>query len=1066
LAAVLKCTACQHQNPNSASDCLQCGAKLRTDDSARHDSGERRYLSVLFCDLIDSSSLAEELGPDDYREVVRIVHESSATIVERHGGQVSQYLGDGILVLFGHPRAHEDDAARAVSAALELQAAIPECTAMVRAVVPTFSGELHTRAAIHTGLVAIGEVGAGAHRPVVALGDTVNIASRLQDLAPSDALLITAATRRLIGERFDCEPRGETQIRGIRAPLDVFRVTGARASVRVHDATRRGELTPMVGREDELARIVGRWERVEAGQGQVVVISGDAGIGKSRLLAAVKRYLSVGPRWFEVRGSLYHQASELRPVLDLLEHRVLEGATGSDARLRLKQQLDDAGLDGEQAVRLLGPLLALPQLPTEQINPLLPDEQRRGIIDALVKWVWRLAADAPIVIALEDLQWFDPTSMELLLTLMANLAGRQVLIITTCRSPFQPAWSAQPNELRLGLDPLTRADAQRLVESIAEQHAPPAAVMRELLEKSDGVPLYLEEVTRMFLDAPAAMATVPDTLRELLAARLDRLPERALETVRLGAVIGRHFAIDLLEAASSRSREHIHEDIVTLLDAGVLLREADGYGFKHVLLRDSAYDRMLRTVRQDLHGTVAATLVRRFSYVAETQPELVAYHFTVAGATTDALREWTRAGARSLRNGAHFEAAHHIEQAIQLIERLPQTTDRNQHELGLRSTLGVSLVATRGYASPAVIDNYARARALSDDLRRERKDIPIPVLYGVWGTYLARGDRDATAELAAHWQLVKRAKDPLARHVAHAALGTRAFYLGRFTPALAHFREAMAGFDADKHGVLLRDYGYEGGLYAHLYAACTLCFVGLPDQGRDLMNQALELSHAIGDPYVHATALALGACVARERRESERTRVLAADLVRLATDHQFVMWLGIGHCLSGWSAVSDGDVKGGAEEIQLGLRIWEATGAQLPGTYLRLMLIEAYLAMREVDAALALLDRGLEQCRTTVESYQKPEYYRLKGEMLGVKRDVRGARREILRALKSARGQGATWIELRAALSLARLADAGEGRASADVDAHDVLADVMSRLPEGVGTQEFGQANALLETRV
>ena len=446
--------------------CAQCGRPLRSSSNALlpPDGEERRYLTVLFCDLVDSSSLAEALGPEAYREVIGTVHASSTTIIEHHGGQVSQYLGDGVLALFGYPRAKEDDAARAIHAALELQVAIRTEAARLERRVSGFSGDLHSRAAIHTGLVVVGAVGSGATRSVLAFGDAVNVAARLQERAAPDTLLLTAATRRLLGERFELEPKGQPDIRGLRHRFDTFQVTGTRPAATMHDAARRGELTPMVGRAHELSCIVERWGQAEGSSGQIVIVGGDPGIGKSRLLAAVRRRLSLGSGWFEFRGSLYHQVSELRPVLDFVEQRMLRGATGLDARRQLAAELQAADLDGEEASRLLAPLLALPQLSNEPPMPaVVPDEVRRRILDVLEQWVWRAAASRPIVIAVEDLQWIDPTSIQLLQSLAAKSRDRRVLIVVTCRDLRDVPWPLQPNELRIKLDSLTRADARDLV---------------------------------------------------------------------------------------------------------------------------------------------------------------------------------------------------------------------------------------------------------------------------------------------------------------------------------------------------------------------------------------------------------------------------------------------------------------------------------------------------------------------------------------------------------------------------------------------------------------------------
>jgi tetratricopeptide (TPR) repeat protein len=376
--------------------------------------------------------------------------------------------------------------------------------------------------------------------------------------------------------------------------------------------------------------------------------------------------------------------------------------------------------------------------------------------------------------------------------------------------------------------------------------------------------------------------------------------------------------------------------------------------------------------------------------------------------------------------------------------------------LRLRKDLGVSLIATQGYTSQAVAANYEHALRRSSELNDREQDIPIHVLYGLWGTCLVRGDREATDEFARHFQRVEESPDPLARHVAHSTLGARAFYHGDYTRAMQHCRQAMEIYAPAHHFVLMRDYGYEGAIYSHSYVACILCFTGFPDQALVVVNEALRLSQSVGDPYSNATSLCFAACIARERREPERAMALADELIALATDRQFVMWLGIAHCLRGWSRVAMNDVAGGAEEIRLGLGMWEATGAKVPGTYLRLNLIEAELAGGEIEAGLADVEQGMQQCRRTLECYQEPEYHRLKGELLRRQGNLKRAEREIERALEGARAQGATWVELHAASSLARLATPDRP------DLLSPLAAVYSRLTEGFDTQDVREAATLL----
>ena len=1019
---------------------------------------------MVFCDLVESTSLSEELGPEAYKELADVVYALSRTIITRYGGEVSQYLGDGVLALFGHRGAHEDDAVRAVRAVLEVQAAIRGCGDQVRRHVPDFSRILHSRAAVHTGLVLISDVRESGGRRVAAFGDTVSIAARLQTEAPPDSVVITGPTRRLVGERFVLSAVKVIVIRGIRNPLETFQVTSVGSQVGRLDAARRGAVTPLAGRHDELRALEDTWARVVSGQGQIVVLSGDPGIGKSRLLAELRLRRGLAGRWFELQGSEFFEASELRPVLELLEREVLQGAAGPDARQRLQRAMDNAGVGEADAVRCIASLLSLPSLPEDQPITLLPDQQRRKILDTLVAWVLKLAAERPVVIAFEDIQWADPTTIELLIRLAAAVGAHAVLLLVTCRAPFEPPWVLQPYEQRIAIKPLTGAEARALVASIAVHRLPPEPIVQDVIEKSDGIPLFLEEVTQMFSDSADAVRAVPETLRELLSARLDRLSP-ARDVLRIGSVIGRRFSRELLLAVSEQKPEAIGRSVEILLNSGVLLSDNDGYAFKHMLLRDECYDRVPHTTKAHLHGRVAAALRERFPGLAETRPELVAHHLTEAGAIEPALQEWRRAGARSLNNAAYQEAASLFARALGLCARLPVSTPEERTasvltELELRKDLGISLISTKGYTDPTVEDNYERALRRSAELNASARNvpIPIPILYGLWATYFMRGDRDATDRFAEHFGRVLELTDPLARHVAHSTLGARAFYSGRFSSAIDHFEEAIRLYDPAQHFVLTRDYGYIGGLYSHSYLACVLCFTGFPDRGLALATEAVDLARALRDPYSCASSLAFAACVARERGEPARAKALAGELLELATSHQFILWIGLGLCLSGWSNQAEGDVVGGAEQIRTGFQMYTATGAKLPGQYLRLLLVESEIARGQVADGLAAADVGLKLCAETFDSYLAPEYHRVKGELLALDGAFDGAEVAFQQAIAAARAEGATWMALRAALRLVQLP--GQGLASLRNLA--LLERIVSGVAEGAALKEMAEARALL----
>ena len=681
---------------------------------------ERRQLTVLFCDLVDSTQLAGQLDPEDYRQVVRTYQTTAAQVIQRFDGHIAQYLGDGLLVYFGYPQAHEDDAQRAVHTGLALVEAI-------EALHPHLERDTGVRLAVrvgmHTGLVVVGEVGGGQRQEQLALGDTPNLAARIQSLAAPNTVVISAATQRLVEGYFTCIDLGTHTLKGVATPQSVRRVVRASgAQTRLEVAAPHG-LSPLVGRASEVTLLQERWAQVKEGLGQVVLLHGEAGIGKSRLAQVLKEYVaSDAHSRIECRSSPYYQHTAWYPITDLCERAwQLARDDTPEARLaKVEQALRPYRLNLAEAVPLFATLLALP-LPAERYAPLTlsPQRQRQKTLETILAMVLEQAERQPVLFILEDVHWLDPTTLELLGLLVEQAPTVRLLLLLTCRPTFQSLWEPRSYMTHTTVSRLARPQVEQLAVQVAGGKPLPAVILQQLVDKADGVPLFVEEMTKAVLESGLLKATndhyeltgpvpalaIPATLHDSLMARLDRLGA-AKGVAQLGATIGRQFAYEVLQAVSSLDEATLQHELGRLVEAELVYQRGAPpqatYTFKHALIQDAAYQSLLRSTRQQVHQQIAQVIEARFPALVETQPELVAQHYTAAGCTEPAVVYWQRAGQQASDRSAHLEAISHFTTGIELLTTLPETPEHTQQALTLHIALGAALQVTKGHAAPEV----------------------------------------------------------------------------------------------------------------------------------------------------------------------------------------------------------------------------------------------------------------------------------------------------------------------------------------------------------------------------
>jgi len=1039
---------------------------------------ERRQLTVMFCDLVDSTKLSGQLDPEEYRDVVRAYQSACTEVIRRYDGYIAQLLGDGLLVYFGYPHAHEDDAQRAVRTGLGILAAMGDLnTALQHA-----KGiQLALRLGLHTGLVVVGEMGGAGRQEQLALGEVPNVCSRIEGLAAPNTIAVSEATYRLIQGYFEYQDLGVQTLRGVAEPITVYQILReSGATSRLDVAEPRG-LTPLVGRESEVTLLLERWEQVKAGQGQVMLLSGEPGIGKSRLVQTLKNHVVHEPhtRW-ECRSLSYYQNTALYPLMDLFQ-RTLQwqhDETPDEKLGKLEQPLRQYRLPLEETVPLFAPLLSLP-IPEDRYPPLhlSPQRQRQKTLETIVAILLELAEHQPVLFILEDLHWTDPTTLELLNLLIEQTPTASMLVLLTCRPHFQPAWHHRSYLTEIPVNRVSHAQVEQIVAGISDGKTLPAEVLQQIIAKTDGVPLFVEEMTKAILESGQLKAldghyelvgalstlTIPATLQDSLMARLDRLVT-AKGIAQIGAIIGRQFAYDLLQAVSQVDEMMLQHELGRLVEAEIVYQRGlppqAYYFFKHALIRDSAYESLLKSTRQHYHQRIAQVLETQFPETAETQPELVAHHYTEAGLTEKAVHYWYHAGQGTAKRSAHAEAIAHLRTGLELLKIVPETPERVQREVDLLIAIGASLNATKGQAAPEVEQTYSRARHLCQHL-----DDPhqlFPVLRGLWQYYNSRAELQTAHTLGEQLlTLAQQAQDTVLHLAAHRALGATLFFLGELASAHTHFTQGIALYDAQQHRASAFLYGENAGVLSHICDARALWFMGYPDQGLVRSQEAIILAQQSTHSVSLSFTLSTAAIFHSFRREVRCTQECADGVTRLAQEQGFPHWMAIGAMLRGWALAHQGQAKEGIAQITEGLTASRGTGTETLRPYFLSLLAEAYGIIGQPEAGLTALTEALTHVETTGERWCEAELYRLQGALLLQQASDNATEAESCfhHALDIARHQQAKSFELRSAMSLSRLWQQQGKRAAA----RELLAPVYGWFTEGFDTADLQEAKALLD---
>lgn len=1082
----LSCPACRHSNRPEAKFCGKCGAALKpaieTQATAPRDvrQAERRQLTVMFCDLVGSTELSERLDPEDLRDVLSAYQKTCAVVIDRYEGHIAKYIGDGLLVYFSYPHAHEDDARRAVHAGLDIVDAVARLSHGLQS---EMSIELRVHLGIHTGLVVAGEMGAGEAREVLAIvGETPNIAARLEGLAEPNTVLISKSTRRLVEGLFVCDDLGPQHLKGLSKTMAVYRVRKqSEAPSRFEAAVRRG-LTPLIGREPEIGLLVNRWAQAKDGESQVVLLSGDAGVGKSRIVRAFRDHLEGIPHnQILYYGSPYHRNSAFYPAIDQLERGLrFKKDDGPEEKLgKLEAVVTDLGLSVSDIVPVFTSLLTLPAGARYPLPAVSPQELKKKTLEALVAVIETMSVRDPVLMVVEDVHWIDPSTLEFLSLIIEKLQNARFLLVIAFRPEFEPPWDGQAHVTELTLNRLSRKESAAMVAKVVGGKALPNEILDQIVTKTDGVPLFVEELTKTMLESGVLEDTgdrfvlsgslsplaIPASLRDSLMARLDRLGP-VKEVAQLAATIGRTFSFELLAAVSPLQEAKLEDTLAQLEEAELINRRGRAPDltceFKHALVRDEAYQSLLKSIRQHYHQRIAEALEQRFPKTVETQPELLAQHYTAAGRLEQAVAYWHRAGQRAVEHSANLEAIAHLTKGLELVEDLPNTRECSKKELGMRLTLATALLSIKGWAAPEVEQAYLRCHELCHQVGEVSQ--LFTVTWGLWLVCQQRGQLKQAQDLADEaLALAKQQPDTALLLQAHHAAWTNLFRFPDFLACREHLDQGLALYSLNEHGSHAFVYGgHDPGVCCWNHAALTLWFLGYADQAQNMARNAMALAEALAHPFSLVLALTFSGFLRQFRREARLAQECVEAALALCSERGIgPQFAAAAKALRGWALATQGQTDEGIMDIQEGLQALRATGTEQRKSYLLALLAETYGKAEQADRGLAELAEALESAEQSGERTWEAELHRLKGELLlSRSADNQGqAEACFSQAITVAQKQSAKSLELRAATSFARLLQA-QGKSK---EAHELVQPIYGWFTEGFDTADLKDAKALLD---
>jgi predicted ATPase/class 3 adenylate cyclase len=1046
----------------------QTGAKL-----VPRDDAERRQLTVMFCDLVGSSALSARLDPEDLRRVIGACHICIAEVIGRYEGIIARYMGDGVLAYFGYPQAHEDDAEQATRAGLALIDAVANLQTDIGA-------ELQVRIGIATGTVVVGDLlGEGAAQEQAVVGETPNLAARLQTLAEPGTVLISASTHRLTGGNFEYRDLGHVTLKGWGESVPAWQLLGTSGVESRFEAQHQTRLTPLIGRDEEIDLLLRRWRHAAQGEGCAVVLSGDPGIGKSHIARALQERLQAEPhitlRYF---CSAHHTNSALFPFISQLERAARYERSDSPAQklAKLEALLAQSSADADH-VAVLANLLSLPPNDRYRLPELSPQDRKEKTFAALLAQLDGLAARQPVLMIFEDVHWIDPTARELLTVTLERVPRLRVLLLITARPEFTPPWPGHAHVTTLPLTRFSRRDGAALIERVTAGKTLPEEVMNQILARTDGVPLFVEELTKTVLETgllqerdghyvlnrPLPSMAIPMTLHASLTARLDRLaPVR--EVAQIGAVVGREFSYELLNAVAGLPIGRLEDALGQLVRSELVFCRGEVpqavYTFKHTLVRDAAYSGLLKSRRVEVHAAIADAFEQQFPEIVEAQPETLAHHLTEAGLFEKAMGYWLQAGKKAAMRSANLEAIAHSQRGIEALGHLADGAEKDRLELDFQLALGPCLIAIQGPASNKAVATFARARELCERLGEPPEY--LQVMFWLATVSVVRGELPQALEAVAALLNAAEARDD--RPALINAIRGRAmilFFLGRIVDAREAIERAVEVFSASQEAdkMAARAAGQDAGVAMQALMSQVLWVLGDVDGAVTRMAAALERADAVQHAHTHAYVWYYASVLHALRGDPAIAQAYAERCLAISEQHGFRQWIGLSRAIRGICAAALDASGSRLDEVKAALDEYQRAGYQLGITAQSVLLCPVLLLRNEPEAALEVIDHGLSIVSHNSERIFEAELYRLKARAL-LMRGAPDAEAESLldQALRTARSQQARSLELRAATDLARLW-INQGKRA---EALDVLASIHGRFTEGFGTRDLKEAKAVL----
>lgn len=1068
----IECLGCHTKNSPGSKFCNACGQSLtrtQVEKPLRSAHAERRILTVLFCDLVDSTRMVDELDPEVSRAIIRDFQIICKDVIEQHDGRVSTYLGDGVVALFSR---HESNAERAINAALMINREITRA----RGSFSHSERPIQVRCGVSTGLAVVGDdiLGAPGLHQDTAIGLPMNMAARIQGMAQPGGIAVGSESYRMTYGLFDFEDLGQHALKGIKSAERIFRVIGKKAvSSRLME--RAAEVTPMVDRKEVLQKLVGCWDRSIGTEGEVVVFTGEPGVGKSRIAQQLAMTIANHSDYYalEYQGSAYHANTMLYPVLRGIKFAAnFERGESLENRLdKLEQYVHSLSDNFEQDMPAFVELLSLPDEGKWPAPLLDPDERKEWIFSVLIRNIFSLSRSQPVLVTFEDAHWLDPTTLELLSRIARKLEGHAILLLITSRPGFKADFLGLPNVMMLEVDSLPQEYAQQLVDQIKGEKQLPSKMIQQILDRTEGNPLFIEEISKSMLeilpvdgyldDAASDTIILPATVQESLLARIDRLPEESRGLAYLAAVIGRVFSFELLEIVADYRSKNLYKDLMPLLNAQLVFQSKEApdseYSFKHALVRDVAYETLLKSDLTEIHLRIAVVIEQYFSDMVINSPELLARHFTEGNNFEKAIEYWLKAGKKASRQYALIEARSHLSNGLSCVEKCPNSDQNKSAQLALLIALGPVLMALEGSGSEITRKNYAQAVKLCEQL-------PVSAMQfkAFWGQWNVSMDynRDRGLEWADKLQqLAEAIDDPDLKLQAHHCQWTTRFHYANHRDAQGYLEQGLGLYDSSRHRHHAAEYG------GHDPKVCGLCFLSFVRWFQGDINEAEEAvqqSRAHAEKLNHAGsrlhAIELSLLLAQYQRKPELISNLTGQLKKICETIGLPEYEGKLNCCKGIVLANTLELAPGIELIKQGLDQLKAVGTTEDVPLYTEYLAQALGMAQKTDEALQYIDELLELLEVQKLRYWQAELFRRKGLLLWDKSEVDQAKVFLGKALQTAREQSALTLALRAALSLHEFNYA----TGLYPESRETLKELYSRFKTGQSSSELDEARAIL----